>query len=244
MEKWSDRQGTHKKHTWLMTQAWKDVLFLHWPVPEELVKGYIPEELEIDLFEGQAWISLVLFKVEETRLRFLPLLPGIHAYLELNVRTYVKYKNISGVYFFTLDANKNPIVRVPRIGNFLPYNKAAMSNRKTEGRHLFESVRECPDQFSERLEVAFAPGRQKIAEKKEIDVWLTERYSLWTKPKYNVYRLDIHHREWELYPADAEIKSNSMAGFTGGYVDADAPIVHYAPGRKPIFFPPVREKWT
>ena len=63
-------------------------------------RKHVPKELKLDLFEQNAWLSAVLFKVYRHRLRFLPPLPGMTTYLQLNVRTYVEYNGMKGIYFF------------------------------------------------------------------------------------------------------------------------------------------------
>ncbi len=235
------RQKTEKSNKWMMTQGWKDVLFLHWPVPAETLEDIIPNELELDLLDGQAWISLVLFKVEGTRPRFLPPIPFIHSYLELNTRTYVKYKDKAGIYFFSLDASKSLVVSLPRIGNFLPYMKARMHYGASDDIFTFKSIRTQEGQPPETLELTYTADLKNPLQKNARDRWLTERYILWTKPKKHLYRLDIHHPEWVLFPASVQITKNSMASFAAGHIDENVPIAHYCTFRKPIFHPPVLE---
>lgn len=114
---------------WLMYQKWEDLLCMHIPVNAQELMPHIPKELELDLYGGDAWISIFPFKVRNLQVRGLPRFPYIHEFLELNVRTYVKYKNVPGIYFFSLDAEKLIPVIGARIGT-LPYYKAKM--RKAE----------------------------------------------------------------------------------------------------------------
>ena len=53
----------------------------------------VPAEIEIDLFEGKPWVSLVAFTMEKIRPRYLPYFPPISNFDEINIRTYVKSKN-------------------------------------------------------------------------------------------------------------------------------------------------------
>src|SRR4051812_22652778 len=79
------------KENWLLHQAWRDVVFLHWIMPPELIEPFIPKhpKITLDLFEGNAWISLVAFNVYENCTRFAPRIPVLPAFTELNLRTYV-----------------------------------------------------------------------------------------------------------------------------------------------------------
>src|SRR5262245_39187164 len=89
---------------WVMAQDWEDLLFAHWPVPVEVLRGLVPGGLELDTFERQAWIGIVPFRMSGVRLRAMPAVPRLSAFPELNVRTYVKAGGKAGVWFFSLDA--------------------------------------------------------------------------------------------------------------------------------------------
>ena len=92
---------------WLMTQTWNDLLFAHWPVDASAVRERVPGAFELDLFDGQAWLGVVPFHMTNVTPRFVPALPWVSAFPELNVRTYVRVAGTPGVYFFSLDAG-NP----------------------------------------------------------------------------------------------------------------------------------------
>ena len=74
---------------WVMAQRWHDLLFEHWPLPAGELRAAVPASLELDTFDGQAWIGVIPFRMSGVRLRFTPALPGLSAFPELNVRTYV-----------------------------------------------------------------------------------------------------------------------------------------------------------
>ena len=239
MEQRATPRNDHKENSWLMTQAWKDVLFLHWPVSKEELRKHVPAELELDLYNDQAWISLVLFKVEGTRPRLMPSVPPVSNYLELNVRTYVKHGKKPGIYFFSLDASSDLVVSITRLGDFLPYMKAKMDFVEDASRFAFTSHRVQEDAAPEALTVGYKPQLETLLDKQEIDRFLTERYTLWTKPKDSLFRLDITHPEWDLYPVEFQIEHNTMASFIPFTVEGDYPLAHYSPGVKPLFFPPM-----
>ena len=87
---------------------WEDLLFMHWPVPADTLRPLIPAGLELDLYDGTAWLGVVPFRMRNTRLRFLPPLPSASSFPELNVRTYVTDGNkplAAAVYIFFLARN-------------------------------------------------------------------------------------------------------------------------------------------
>ena len=55
-----------------LQQSWVDLTFMHWEVDPEILKKHIPEDLEIELFGGKAYIGTIPFKLDIVRARKLP----------------------------------------------------------------------------------------------------------------------------------------------------------------------------
>src|SRR4051794_18976444 len=110
---------------WVMAMQWLDLLFMHWPVPAKALRSYIPRNLEIDTYDGTAWIGVVPFRMAGVRPRMTPALPWLSAFPELNVRTYVTIGGKPGVWFFSLDAGNPVAVEGARSLFHLNYYNAA-----------------------------------------------------------------------------------------------------------------------
>src|SRR5919199_1179094 len=111
----------------IMHQNWGKLLFMHWRIDEELLRPLIPLELEIDSYDGSAWIGVVPFTMWNVRASFTPPVPWLSEFHELNVRTYVHYKGVPGVWFLSLDANSAVAVLGARTVFNLPYFNARIS---------------------------------------------------------------------------------------------------------------------
>src|SRR5438270_10035723 len=74
---------------WIMTQRWNNLLFAHWPIDAAALHGLVPDALELDTFDGSAWVSITPFVLSHLSPRGLPPLPWVSEFPELNVRTYV-----------------------------------------------------------------------------------------------------------------------------------------------------------
>jgi len=85
----------------LVQQNWEDLLFLHWPVNPAILRPFVPEPLELDTFQDEAWIGITPFRVTGLRLSGLPAVPGLNSFEELNVRTCVHHKGIPGIGFLS-----------------------------------------------------------------------------------------------------------------------------------------------
>ncbi|HZN65846.1 MAG TPA: DUF2071 domain-containing protein [Tepidisphaeraceae bacterium] len=115
---------------WAMRMDWHELLFMHWKVPSKLLRPHVPQTLNIEVCEGFAWVGVVPFRMTNVRPRFVPPVPGMSAFPELNVRTYVVPRGTNekpGVWFFSLDATNPLAVRVARWSYHLPYFDARIS---------------------------------------------------------------------------------------------------------------------
>lgn len=214
---------------WIMTQTWNDLLFAHWPVAPTAVVRKIPAGLELETFGGHAWIGVVPFHMTNVAPRCVPPLPWLSAFAELNVRTYVRFGDKPGVYFFSLDADNSVAVAAARSTFHLPYYTATMAVERREREIRFQSARTGVD-LPPTLRIAYRPdGDIFHAAPGSLDYFLTERYCLYTEDTSgNLLRVDIHHPEWPLQRAVAEIAVNTMTAPLGIALPAAKPIVHFA----------------
>lgn len=234
------REEGQMERQWMMKQNWHDTFFLHWPVSEEWLRSRIPEELQLDTFDGKAWIGVVGFRASGTRPRFSPPVPGTVGFLELNVRTYVTCNGKSGVFFFSLDANSPLAVEAASTGGFLPYRHAKLdSGKRGDVRHFRSRLRD-KEQPPETLDVSYRISPEPIPSD-AFGQWLTERYCLWTKPGKHLLRVDIWHIPWELHLMKGEIRRNTMAAFLPADLHGMQPVSHYGGFQEVLFYPPVRE---
>jgi uncharacterized protein len=222
---------------WLMTQEWHHTLFAHWPVPASELRKHVPSDIEIDTFNGTAWIGIVPFKIKNMRARFTPSIPFFNSYIEVNVRTYVKYGGRTGVYFFSLDANHIFAVTGAKIIFGLPY-KLAVADLNIGSSFELSSTRGSGAKFS----ASYEPGSEVFfPEEGTLEHWLTERYCLWTKRGSKIIRGDIHHTRWELQRAEGWISQTNLIPFVYQDQFQTEPLLHYNKFKKAYFWPPKLE---
>jgi uncharacterized protein YqjF (DUF2071 family) len=193
-----------------MAQTWEDLLFAHWPVTTATIGAQIPEELDLDLHDGQAWLGVTPLRITGLRLRGTLPFPRLSSFLEVNVRTYVRAGERPGVWFFSLDASSRVAVEVAWLTYKLPYFHARISAERPGGRISFECARtrEPGRAFSALYGAtgdAFEPAPGSLEQ------FLTERYCLYTVDRgERLHRAEIHHVPWSLQEAEAEIALNTM----------------------------------
>lgn len=224
---------------WVMAQSWHDLLFAHWPVDAAALRQLIPPQLQIDAFNGQAWLAVVPFRMTGVRLRGTPSVPWLSAFPELNVRTYVTSKGKPGVWFFSLDAANSLAVTIARAWFHLPYFRARMSCAEHQGWIHYASERTHRQAPAALLKGRYRPvGDVFFPHPGTLEHFLTERYCLYaTDARGQIIRAEIHHPPWPLQPAEAEFARNSMAESLGIAVTPH-PLLHFARRQDVLVWPP------
>src|SRR4051794_9517808 len=227
---------------WIMRQTWNDLLFAHWSLPAEQLRALVPAQLELDLFDGKAWVAVTPFHVTDVAPRGVPPIPGLSAFPELNVRTYVTSSGKPGVFFFSLDAFNPPAVWGARLAYHLPYFYARMSAEVTEGGEFgtkevsYWSIRYRSPHAE--FEAVYRPtSAVAISSPGSLEHFLTERYRLYTVHQSEVYAADIHHLPWRLQRAEAEIGRNLMASAAGITLPNEKPLLHFSKRMKVLVWP-------
>jgi uncharacterized protein YqjF (DUF2071 family) len=209
-----------------MAQSWHDLLFVHWPVDPAALRPLVPRGLDLDTFDGAAWLGVVPFRMTGIRVRGLLPVPTLSAFAELNVRTYVTAGGRAGVWFFSLDAANPVAVDVARRFFHLPYFNATMECRRRGDRIHYASRRTHRGAPKAEFRGVYGPsGPPATSRAGSLEHFLTERYSLFSADaKGRLWRGDVEHAPWPLQPARAEIEANTMPPVPV----AGAPLLHFA----------------
>jgi uncharacterized protein YqjF (DUF2071 family) len=209
---------------------WLDLLFAHWRVDAAALRERIPPDLELDLFEGEAWLGIVPFTMTDVSARGLPAVPHFSAFPETNVRTYVRHRGLSGVWFLSLDADSWVTVLGARRVFHLPYAHARMrSTRRADG-IAYHSVRDDRSVPAARFDARYrATGPPRAAEPGSFDAWATDRLRLFSADKRGrIWRAEIAHAPWPLQPAAGTIEANELAAVHGLELPAEPPRLLFA----------------
>jgi uncharacterized protein YqjF (DUF2071 family) len=215
---------------WFMGQSWLDLLFAHWPLPEEALREVVPEQLPIDTHDGTAWLGITPFWVSGLRLRGTAPAPGLSTFPELNVRTYVSVEDKPGIYFLSLDADSCAAVRAARSSYRLPYFRSRIHVERDEEGIGYDLLRVSDDGPPAYFKARYGgEGDELPIRDGSLERWLTERYCLYTLDHDGrIQRGDIHHPPWPLQHGWAEIETNTMAMPFGIELEGE-PLLHFSP---------------
>ena len=212
----------------VMYQSWGNLLFMHWEVSVEALRKHVPRRLEIDTFEGRAYVGLTPFKLWGVRPVFTPPLPLVSEFLEINVRTYVHLDGVPGVWFFSLDANSHVAVQGARTLFRLPYFHARIEMEEEGATTRYTVTRDDTSGAPAEFEATWEAGAERgAAEPGSLDFFLVERYCLYAADKEKLFRARIHHAPWPLRDAALHEHRSSMIEAAGLSKSGGDPLTHH-----------------
>ncbi|GAA4310914.1 DUF2071 domain-containing protein [Nibribacter koreensis] len=218
---------------WTYYQEWNEALFFHWSVPPEELEPLLPKNLELNLLDGKAWVSVVAFTMQKIHPKKLFPLSLVSDFLEVNVRTYVSHQDKDGVYFLNIEAGKSLSAWVSKKLSGLPYEKAAMTRTVTGNFKRYQS-QSLAKGFS--LDITYSVGPE-LTNRTPLDAFLTERYSLYLERGGQLHRYEIHHLMWPLHKLQIQAGSLSYkVGQTQLMLD-NVEQMHYSEGVKVVAWP-------
>jgi hypothetical protein len=220
---------------WAITQRWNDLLFAHWPIPATLMEALLPEWLEVDSFQGSAWLGAVPFWLDRIKIRGVPAVPGLRNFPDLSLRTYVRdrYTRTPGIYLFSVDSSNLIAVTLAHAVYHLPYKLAEMHMEpRAEREFAFYSRR----RFARRDTIFKARYRglgptSRTAENRpgSFEFFFSERSCLFSANRAGQpIRANLHHVPWPLEDAEAEIERNDLAAAVGIALPRMEPVLHYS----------------
>jgi uncharacterized protein YqjF (DUF2071 family) len=211
----------------LMFQDWENLTFLHWPCDPGAIAARLPAGLEVDTFDGTAWIGLTPFRIARLHAPSLPPLPWLSRFPETNLRTYVRGPGgAPGIWFFSLDADRLLAVLGAHVSYGLPYRWADMRVSVSGGVAEYRSRRHAP-WAPARCRARIRIGEPITAADREN--FLTARFRLYTTHFGKLTFADVDHEPWPLRVATVLELEQTLVAAAGVTVAQREPLAHFSP---------------
>ena len=224
---------------WLMIEHESSLIFASWPVPAEQLRSLVPSALDIDTFQGTAWVTIEALQSSAVRFRELPIPATPLDGIETNVRTYVRYQGQRGILFLSLDCPGFLGSTMSQVLFKLPFHEADATLTLDGDNYHIESIRieksAAPPQFalSGRL-----TGDPAIVAAGSLDDFLLNLTCLFAvTPDGDLYRGEVAHRPRVIQSIDAVIPTNTLVAAAGLTLPNQPPIVRYSPGDDSLAWP-------
>jgi uncharacterized protein YqjF (DUF2071 family) len=214
----------------VVSMAWRDVLVASWAVDPDVVAGRLPDGLEVDTYDGRAWLSVVPFVMGDVRPAGVPAFAG-RTFRELNLRTYVTGDRGPGIYFYNLDADDAVGVALARALFKLPYYRADVRVDRDGDDVDFRSRRTHPGAPALEFDASYRPvGDPEPADSGTLEAFLFERYRFYAAGRRRLYCGEVSHRPWRVAHADAAFRENDLFAANGFERPESVPHLAYSPG--------------
>jgi len=222
--------------TWRWSQCWRDVFFAHWRVAVNALRPHLPGCLEIDTFQGTAWVSTVAFWLDVWH-RWLPSFGICTNFLELNLRTYVRWQGEPGICFLSIHADNRVAVALARLMTPLPYVQACLSYRHLDQSRQFTC--QAASDGKPKLAVDFSPKAAAFEPTCEsIEEWLLDRYRAFVPDnRGRVHRMVARHPPWSVLPVHGSIQCNRLGEPWGLDLNRQPALAHFS-ARMPALIRP------
>lgn len=214
---------------WLY-QSWNVATWFHWPYEPASIEHVVPKGLELDTFEGKAYVGLVPFLIENQRLAGTPAVPWLSTARETHLRTYVTSSDgRRGSLFFYLENARLAGVLAAQLGFGLRYVWSSLGLERDGDRVTYTGKRLVPPFTEHRIEVEvgdpFAEG-----ELGALDHFLTAQWVLFTEHLGRLLAVLVEHPPWPIYRANVLRLDQRLFDAAGIPRPAGEPLVHYSPG--------------
>ncbi len=214
----------------VMLQGWKELTYLHWPYSPAAVQRQLPAGLQVDTFDGEAWVGLVAFRMERIRLPRTPAVPYLGTFFETNVRTYVRGPDgRPGVWFHSLDVDRLLPVLVARGTYRLPYMWSKMGIERRGDELSYVARRRWPGPRGARSRFSIRAG-DPIADPSPLEHFLTARWGLFTQLASRMSFAPVAHPAWPLQRAELRVLDDELVEAAGYSKPKGRPLVHFSPG--------------
>ena len=213
----------------VMLQGWKNLTYVHFPYDPQVVQRRLPPGLEVDTFEGSAWVGLVAFHMEDIRLPFAPAVPYLGTFPETNVRTYVRGAyGRPGVWFDSLDISRLVPVLVAMGTYRIPYRWSEMSIERRNENVVYFAKRRWPGPRGATSKIVARPGEAIVAS--SLEDFLTARWGLYASFGKGIAYAPVDHAPWPLQAATLVDFEDQLIEAAGYPAPSGTPLVHYSPG--------------
>jgi uncharacterized protein YqjF (DUF2071 family) len=118
-----------------LTARWTNLILLTYTVAPGQLQPFVPPGCTLDLLEGNAFVSLVAFDFEETRV-FGRRWPGFTRFPEINLRFYVRHRDATGEHRGVCFLREYvPLFIVARLANWIYNERYKVAGMKSEITH-------------------------------------------------------------------------------------------------------------
>lgn len=183
-----------------LTARWTHLFLATYAVPPEMLRPRLPKDLEPDLRDGQAFVSLVAFQFLDTRVWGISW-PGYRDFAELNLRSYVRHNGERGVIFFREYVPQRLVAWIARLIYNEPYRVAPFSAAIREDAATVTAEYRLTQGGREHVLSVTGKKPAYVPDENSTEHFFKEqRWGYGTSRAGELIRYDVAHPPWEVCP--------------------------------------------
>jgi uncharacterized protein YqjF (DUF2071 family) len=187
-----------------LTATWKNLIMANYKVDPAVLTAYLPNKTELDLFNGNAYVSLVGFMFMNTRILGFKI-PFHINFEEVNLRFYVRYNDNGawkrGTVFIKEIVPKRAISFIANTVYHEKYDTKSMKHLTHETENVISLSYQWKHQNKwNRIEASAEKTSQAMVPGSE-EEFIAEHY--WGYSKYNdaiTFEYHVQHPAWKIFP--------------------------------------------
>lgn len=186
-----------------MHAEWNDLIFINYEISPELLKKYVPNGTELDLFNGKCYLSLIGFIFENVKIKGVKI-PFHSNFEEVNLRFYVKRNDNGiwkrGVVFIKEIVPKRAISLVANTLYNEQYQTLPMRHERTftENQRIFKYEWKKKGQWNS-ISARTATEPIAILENSEAEFISEHYYGYTISPGKKTVEYEVTHPKWQQY---------------------------------------------
>lgn len=214
----------------VMVQRWSRVGFVHRRCEPELVQRLLPTGLEVDTFDGSAWLGILPFHLEVRLPAWAPSVPWASTTLETNLRTYVRGPDgRRGIFFLYLDASRLLAVLTARTWYGIPYRWARLRFERRGRVIRYQSLRREP--VGACLDLRLGVGAPvRPTDLTDLERFLICRWRLYSARQGTVLVTEVEHEPWPVRRAQVLGLDEGLTEAVGVPPASIEPLAHFSTG--------------
>lgn len=197
-----------------LTAEWKNLLMLNYAVEPDLLQPFVPAGTELDSHQGLAYISLIGFQFNKTRI-FGRAVPFHQSFEEVNLRFYVRRDSRRGVVFIRELVPKVAVTAIARFAYGENYSCVPMAHRleNTSDQHFAEY-----SWGSGKTRCSMSASTSKgsyLPEQGSLGEFITEHYWGYAIRNGRTVEYQVDHAQWPVRESDDARLSGDSARYYG-----------------------------
>ncbi|MCS6852162.1 MAG: DUF2071 domain-containing protein [Gemmataceae bacterium] len=187
-----------------LTARWSNLCLVTYAVPPGFLHDRVPRGLELDLREGQAFVSLVAFDFLDTRVLGVAW-PGYRNFAEINLRYYVRTAGDErGVVFVREFVPHRVVAWLARLLYNEPYQAALVSSQLSDSpSQLTADYRLTWRGRTYRLAVTGRKPAHDVAADSVEHFFKEHHWGFGVDRRGQLIRYAVEHPVWQIYPVQS-----------------------------------------